>query len=105
LPASERLIDAELLEDILAALLARGICDAVLVILEASSPRGLPGVKCEGHQSFFQSARADVEELDSSGVLAVGARLDDNGSAVLNEFPLFDAWQLGLDYGESFSIA
>jgi hypothetical protein len=77
----------------------------VLVILEASSPRGLPGVKSEGHQSFFQSARADVEELDSSGVLAVGARLDDNGSAVLNEFPLFDAWQLGLDYGESFSIA
>jgi hypothetical protein len=78
---------------------------AVLVILEASSPRGLPGVKSEGHQSFLQSARADVEELDSSGVLAVGARLDDNGSAVLNEFPLFDAWQLGLDYGESFSIA
>jgi hypothetical protein len=33
----------------LVVLPARGIRDAVLAILEPSSPRGLPGVKCGGH--------------------------------------------------------
>lgn len=75
------------------------------LVLEPFGPRRAPSVKGITHQSFFQCAGVGIEKFHRGKTLGLCARLDDYRVTILDKFPLFDFWQLGMNHAKSFSVA